>query len=136
MSDQNPRAEKRTDTDAAQIEDLRELVVGDRVLVGDRSRPLDVVDLGVRTITDERIGAQIEVPMARLEGDWEGAQEIVLTHRLDRTPVLQDDGSYRQRLAEKDTIVDMDLGREQDVRRTYAADRVGRRDERCEEVSA
>ena len=136
MSDHDSRAEKRTDTDAAQIEDLREFVVGDQVLIGDRSKPLDVVDLGVRTITDERIDATIEVPVVKLEGDWANAATIVLTHRIDRTPVRQDDGSYVQRLDEFDTIVDMEMGREQDVRRTHATDRVGRSDEQCEEVSA
>ncbi|WP_434521307.1 hypothetical protein [Halorubrum sp. AS12] len=99
------------------------------MLVGDRSKPLDVVDLGVRTITDERIDATIEVPVVKLEGDWANAATIVLTHRIDRTPVRQEDGSYRQRLDEFDTIVDMEMGRERDVRRTHAADRVGRSDE-------
>ncbi|KDS91175.1 hypothetical protein FK85_05470 [Halorubrum saccharovorum] len=136
MSDQTPRAEKRTDTDAAQIEDLRELAVDDQVLVGDRTRPLDVVEMGVRVIGDERIDAEIEVPMAKLEGDWQGAQTIVLTHRIDRTPVRRPDGSYRQRLAELDAIVDMDLGREQAVRRTHATEQVDQNDERCEEVRA
>ena len=135
MSDQTPRAEKRTDTDA-QIQDLRELAVGDQVLVGDRTRPLDVVDMGVRVIGDERIDAEIEVPIAKLEGDWENAATIVLTHRIDRTPTRRPDGSYVQRLAELDAIVDMDLGREQDVRLTHAAERVDQGTERCEEVSA
>jgi len=135
MSDQTPRAEKRTDTDAAQIDDLRELAVGDQVLVGDRSRPLDIVEMGVRVIGDERIDAEIEVPMARLEGDWQGAQTLELTHRIDRTPVERPDGSYRQRLAELDVIVDMTYGREQDVRRTHATEQVDQ-SERCEEVTA
>ncbi|OYR79624.1 hypothetical protein DJ71_16215, partial [Halorubrum sp. E3] len=123
MTSNDPRAEKRTDTDA-QIDDLHDLAVGDQVLVGDRSRPLDVVEMGVRVIGDERINAEIEVPMAKLSGDWRGAATIIVTHRIDKTPELQDDGSYVQRLGEMDAIVDMELGREQDVRRTHAVERV------------
>ena len=85
-----------TDTDT--ITDLRALDVGDQVVFGDRTRPVDVVDVGVRTVTDERIDAQLETPVVRVQGDWDGAVDYVLAHKLDRW----DDGI---RLEELDAIV-------------------------------
>ena len=84
MSVEHLSAEKRTDNAAESITDLRTLDVGDKVLFGDRQRPLDVVDTGVRTITDERISKTIETPVVRVQGDWDGAVSRVLAHKLDR----------------------------------------------------
>ena len=85
-----------TDTDT--ITDLRALDEGDQVVFGDRQRPLDVVDVGVRTVTDERINKQIETPVVRVQGDWDGAVDYVLAHKLDRY-------SNGIRLEELDAIV-------------------------------
>ena len=71
-------------TDNKTITGLRDLRVGDRVVFGDRQRPLDVVDTGVRTVTDERIGKTIETPLVRVQGDWSGAVDRILAHRLNR----------------------------------------------------
>jgi len=75
---------KSVTTEGEPITDLRELAVGDRVVFGDRQRPLDVVDTGVRTVTDERINKTIETPVVRVQGDWDGAVSRVLAHKLNR----------------------------------------------------
>ncbi|OYR51526.1 hypothetical protein DJ73_13090 [Halorubrum sp. Ea1] len=72
--------------------------MGDQVLFDDRQRPLDVVDTGVRTVTDERISKTIETPVVRVQGDWDGAVDYVLAHKLDRY-------SNAIRLEELDDIV-------------------------------
>ena len=66
------------------ITDLRDLRVGDRVVFGGRSQPVDVVEVGTRTVTDERITKAIETPVVRVQGDWSGAVDRVLAHKLLR----------------------------------------------------
>ena len=66
------------------ITDLRDLRVGDRVVFGGRQRPVDVVEVGTRTVTDERITTEIETPVVRVQGDWSGAVDRVLAHKLLR----------------------------------------------------
>ena len=83
------------------ITKLRDLRRGDRVLFGDRSQPLTVVDLGERTITDERIDKTITTPLVRVRGDWSGAVDRVLAHKIRR----YDPGSDQIRLKELDAIV-------------------------------
>ncbi|WP_435075250.1 hypothetical protein [Halorubrum sp. HHNYT27] len=83
MSTTNPTPQNGTDSTDT-ITDLRELRVGDRVVFGDRTRPVDVVDTGVRTVTDARISKMIETPIVRVQGDWDGAVSRVLTHCLNR----------------------------------------------------
>lgn len=87
-----------TDSDADTITDLRDLRRGDEVVFSDRTQPVEVVDVGVRTVTDERIDAQLETPMVRVQGDWDDAVDRVLAHKLNRW----DDGI---RLEELDAIV-------------------------------
>jgi len=118
------------------VDDLADLDVGDRVLIDERRRPLTVVELGTRVKGDEETNKEVRVPMVRLEGHWPGAIKIDLTHQLDRTPVLQDDGSYQQRLDVNDAIVDMELGRKKDVRRTHVVGAAGRAAGNGQEVSA
>jgi len=108
------------------VDDLADLDVGDRVLIDDRRRPLTVVEIGTRVKGDEKINKEVRVPIVRLKGHWAGAIEIDLTHQLDRTPILQCDGSYVQRLDVNDKIVDMELGREKNVRRTHVVGAAGR----------
>ena len=76
MSDQNTRAEKRTDNE--QITDLRDLRRGDRVIVGDRTQPQTVVDLGERH--HGRGDQGVVTPLVRVRGEWDGAVDVVLTH--------------------------------------------------------
>ncbi|WP_080506241.1 hypothetical protein [Halorubrum aidingense] len=83
MSTTDPTPQNGTDSPDT-ITDLRELRVGDRVVFGDRQRPVDVVDVGTRTVTDERITKQIETPIVRVQGDWSGAVGRVLAHKLLR----------------------------------------------------
>lgn len=97
MSTNTTRSQNGTDSTET-ITDLRALDVGDQVLFGDRQRPLDVVATGTRTVTDERIPKTIETPVVRVRGDWDGAVDRVLAHKLDRW----DDGI---RLEELDAIV-------------------------------
>ena len=127
MSDHNPHELEAIGLDEPQpINDLADLDVGDRVLIDERRRPLTVVELGTRVKGDNRIGKEVRVPMVRLEGHWPGAREVILTHQLDRTPFYDEDDQVRQRLGVNDAIVDMDLGREHDVRRTHVVGAVGR----------
>ncbi|MFC6887909.1 hypothetical protein [Halorubrum trueperi] len=121
MSTTNPTPQNGTDS-TERIDDLRELRVGDRVVFGDRQRPVDVVDVGVRTVTDERIGAELETPMVRVEGDWENATDRVLAHKLNRW-----EGGIR--LEELDTIVacegaDLERGEIVTVRRVTRGEEV------------
>jgi hypothetical protein len=83
MSANTTRPQNGTDS-TERVDDLRALNVGDQVLFGDRQRPLEVVDTGVRTVTDERISKTIETPVVRVQGDWDGAVDYVLAHKLDR----------------------------------------------------
>jgi len=84
MSVEHLSAEKRTDNAAEPITDLRDLRRGDRVIFGDRTRPVEVVDLAVRAKTDERIPKTIKTPVVRVQGDWAGAVDRVLAHKLNR----------------------------------------------------
>lgn len=120
------------------VDNLADLDVGDRVLTDERKRPLTVIEIGTRVKGDERIEKEVRVPVVRLEGHWAGARQIVLTHQLDRTPVLDEDSDeYVQRLEVNDAIVDMDLGREHDVRRTHVVGASGRAEAEAEKrVSA
>ncbi|MFC7323283.1 hypothetical protein ACFQMF_01685 [Halorubrum rutilum] len=97
------------------ITDLRALDVGDQVLFAGRQRQLDVVAVGTRTVVDERINAEIETPVVRVQGDWDGAVDRVLAHKLDRY-----DGGIQ--LEELDDIVacegaDLERGEDVTVRR-------------------
>ena len=110
-----------TDTDT--ITDLRELDAGDQVVFGDRQRPLDVIETGVRTIADERINKQIQTPVVRVQGDWDGAVERILAHKLDRY-------SNGIQLEELDAIVacegaDLQRGELVTVRRVARSEEVG-----------
>lgn len=83
MSTTNPTPQNGTDcTDT--ITNLHELRVGDRLVFGDRTRPVDVIDTGVRTVTDTRISKTIETSIVRVQGGWDGAVSRVLAHRLNR----------------------------------------------------
>lgn len=84
--------------DGVIITDLRTVERGDRVIVGDRSRPVEVVDIGVRTIRNGRIPKTIETPVVRVRGDWANAVDRVLAHTLTR----YNDGPA---LEERDQIV-------------------------------
>ena len=123
MSVEHLSAEKRTDNAAEPITDLRDLRRGDEVVFGDRTRPLDVVDVGVRTVTDERIDAELETPVVRVQGDWDGAVDYVLAHKLDRY-------SNGIQLEELDAIVacegaDLQRGELVTVRRVARSEEVG-----------
>jgi len=83
MSQIDTRPQNGTDS-IETITDLRALEVGDQVLFGDRQRPVDVVAVGTRTVVDERIDTQIETPVVRVQGDWSGAVDRVLAHKLNR----------------------------------------------------
>jgi hypothetical protein len=83
MSQIDTRPQNGTDSTET-ITDLRALDVGDQVLFGSRQRPLDVVAVGTRTVVDERINKAIETPVVRVQGDWDGAVDRVLAHKLDR----------------------------------------------------
>jgi len=125
MSTTNPTPQNgsaSTDSDADTITDLRDLRRGDEVVFGDRQRPVEVVDVGVRTVTDERIDAQLETPLVRVQGDWDGAVDRVLAHKLNRW----DDGI---RLEELDEIVacegaDLQRGEVVTVRRVARSEEV------------
>jgi len=83
MSTTDPTPQNGTDSTDT-ITDLRDLRVGDRVVFGGRSQPVDVVEVGTRTVTDERITKAIETPVVRVQGDWSGAVDRVLAHKLQR----------------------------------------------------
>ena len=70
MNTTKSRAEERIDT-------VADLVVGDRVRVGDRTKPLDVQRVGVRTVRT-RDGDTITQHLAELEGDWANATTYVV----------------------------------------------------------
>ena len=80
MSTTDPTPQNGTDSTDT-ITDLRDLRVGDRVVFGGRQRPVEV---GTRTVTDERITTEIETPVVRVQGDWSGAVDRVLAHKLLR----------------------------------------------------
>jgi hypothetical protein len=89
MNERNTRSnasnEDCTELDSpVAVPHLGDLDVGDRVLIGDRSRPLTVVEVGTRTVTDERITTEIETPIVRVQGDWSAAVDRVLAHKLLR----------------------------------------------------
>jgi len=83
MSTTDPTPKNGTDSTDT-ITDLRDLRVGDRVVFGDRTQPVDVVVVGTRRVTDERITKAIETPVVRVQGDWSGAVDRVLAHKLLR----------------------------------------------------
>lgn len=83
------------------ITNLRNLRRGDEVVFGERSQPLTVVELGERTLTDERIDETITTPLVRVRGDWSGAVDRVLAHKISR----YDHGSDQIQLRELDAIV-------------------------------
>jgi hypothetical protein len=91
--------------------------VGDRVVFGGRQRPVDVVEVGTRTVTDERITTEIETPVVKLRGDWEGAREVVLAHQITRW--TSDGSKTKNVLRERETIVETNLGREVTPRWTH-----------------
>lgn len=102
---------------------LRNLQRGDRVIIGDRTKPVGVVDLGVRTVVDERIPKRLETPLVRVQGDWDDAVERVLAYKLNRF-----DGE-RPVLEELETIVacesdDLERGDIVTVQRTETASRI------------
>ena len=103
------------------ITDLRDLRVGDRVVFGGRQRPVEV---GTRTVTDERITKAIETPVVRVQGDWSGAVDRVLAHKLLRWA----DGIV---LEETDAIVacegdSLERGEQVTVRRVSRSAEAGR----------
>ena len=99
---------------------LGDLDAGDRVLIGDRSRPLTVVDTGVRVMRDPRADTgELRTPVVKLRGDWEGATEIVLAHQVTRWEA--GDGATEIVLRERETIVETDLGREVEPRWTHVS---------------
>ena len=106
------------------ITDLRDLRVGDRVVFGGRQRPVDVVEVGARTVTDERITTEIETPVVRVQGNWSGAVDRVLAHKLLRWA----DGIV---LEETDAIVacegdSLERGEQVTVRRVSRSAEAGR----------
>lgn len=105
--------------DPQPVDHLGDLDVGDRVLIDERQRPVTVVATGTREIVDERIGAELETPVVKVQGHWDGATTTVLAHRIDRLAAGEDDVELR--LEETDAIVDREIGRERDVRRTHVA---------------
>jgi hypothetical protein len=119
------------------IEHLSQLSIGDRVLIDERRRPLTVINTGVREIGDDRIGddgKEIETPLVRLQGHWAGAVTVELGHQVKRTTIVDDE--YEPALEELDPIVDRDLGREKDVRRTHVAGSRARAANETSEVPA
>lgn len=75
---------KSVTTQGEPITDLRDLRRGDEVVFGDRTQPVAVVDLGERTITDERIDETLTTPLVRVQGDWADAVDRVLAHKINR----------------------------------------------------
>ena len=97
---------------------LGDLDAGDRVLIGDRSRPLTVVDVGVRVLGDSRAeDDELQTPVVKLRGDWEGAREVVLAHQITRW--TSDGSETKNVLRERETIVETNLGREVTPRWTH-----------------
>lgn len=104
------------------IDHLSQLTIGDRVLIDGRRRPLTVIAVGVREMGDDRVGddgAELETPLVRLQGHWPGAKTIELAHKIKRAAVVDDE--LVPALEELSEIVDRDLGRPKDVRRTHIA---------------
>lgn len=98
---------------------LSDLDVGDKVRLGERQRPQTVVRVGCRTIVDERIDDELDTPVVMVEGDWANAQPVVLAHKIGRLAGTAE--GYEPKLEETSAIVDTDLGRERNVRRTHRA---------------
>lgn len=123
--------------EAESIDDLGQLDVGDRVLIDERRRPQTVIATGVREKGIEGTDIHVETPVVRVQGHWAGAVPTDLHHKLDGLQVT-DDGEYEVEYRESETIVDVDLGRPKDVRRTHVAgaDSRAQQDGGCEEVSA
>ena len=70
----------------------------------------------------------------RLSGFWAGAVTIELGHQVKRTTIV--DGEYEPTLEELDPIVDRDLGRKKDLRRTHVAGSRARAANETSEVPA
>ena len=103
MSRNNPRAEKRTDTDGESITDLGELQCGDEVLFGDRTRPLTVVDTAMRRDYSPVLDKELLTPTVLVKGDWERATPFALAHRVSR--ITENDGQYDPALEQTEEIV-------------------------------
>jgi len=100
------------------VDHVGDLSVGDRVLIGERSKPLTVVDVGVRVIGDSRTEVkEIETPVAKLQGDWENAVEVVISHQITRW--VHGEDAIENVLRERETIVEMGLGKPVDPKRTH-----------------
>lgn len=110
MNDNEPPTQDCIELDDPQpIDDVGQLGRGDRVRIDDRAKPLTVVRVGVQTIDDPYVG-EVERPAVMVCGDWDNAQELILTNELDGM-MLEPTGD----------VVDMALGRERDVVRTHVA---------------
>lgn len=75
--------DRRSDTEAERVDDVRYLAVGDQVRLNDRAKPLTVT--GVETRTRETLVAGREVTQhgVALEGDWDDAQTYVVYNVVD-----------------------------------------------------
>lgn len=120
-----------------QIDDLGQLDVGDRVLIDERRRPQTVIATGVREKGLEGTDIHVETPVVRVQGHWVGAVPTDLRHKLEGLQVT-DDGEYEVEYQETETIVDTDVGRSKDVRRTHIVGSQTRTetDPDCNEVTA
>ncbi len=103
MSRNNPRAERRTDTDEESITDLGELQCGDEVLFADRKRALTVVDTAMRRDYSPALDEELLTPTVLVKGDWERATPFALAHRVSR--ITENDGQYDPALEQTEEIV-------------------------------
>lgn len=103
MSDQNARADKRMDTDVAQITDLSDLEVGDTILFGDHSKPLTVVDTAQKRDYSPALDEELYTPTVLVRGDWKNAKPYALAHRVSR--ITETNGQYDPALEPLDEIV-------------------------------
>ena len=84
----------------------------------DLANELDVVDVGVRVLGDSRAeDDELQTPVVKLRGDWEGAREVVLAHQITRW--TSDGSETKNVLRERETIVETNLGREVTPRWTH-----------------
>jgi len=100
------------------VDHVSDLSVGDRVLIGDRSQPLTVVDIGTRVVRDSRTDAKtLQTPVAKLRGDWQHATELIIGHQITRWRHGED--TIETVLRERETIVTMASGTPIDPLRTH-----------------
>ncbi|MDQ2055963.1 hypothetical protein [Halobellus sp. H-GB7] len=78
---QTEYAEQKERTDHERITDIRDVNVGDEILVGDRVKPIVVDDRGtrpVKTFQGERTQHAVEA-----SGEWADAVSVLLVNRID-----------------------------------------------------